>query len=72
MTIVSYLQGEPALIFLCKKRIKQYCVYGFFFYKTDFKDWGSANYSSFAEAGYEFMVILCYERTHLTFKSTPE
>ena len=46
--------GEPALIFLCRNASSN-TVSMAFFYRTDFKDWGSANYPSFAEAGYEFM-----------------
>ena len=50
--------GEPSLIFLSARSTGAGPANGFsmaYFYKTDFKDWGSANYSSFAEAGYEFM-----------------
>jgi len=46
--------GEPAIIFLCRNRYDNYVSMGYF-YDTSFKDWGIANYSSYAEAGYDFM-----------------
>ena len=57
--VVVYAQafvdtGEPALVFICRNASDDKVSMGFF-YDTGFKDWGSANYTSFAEAGYEFM-----------------
>lgn len=45
--------GEPAIVFLCRNASDN-TVSMAYFYDTSFKDWSSANYSSFAEAGYEF------------------
>ena len=57
-SVVTYDQafvdtGEPAIVFLCRNAGDN-TVSIAYFYDTSFKDWGSANYSSFAEAGYEF------------------
>ena len=53
--------GQPSLVFLCRNASDNTVSMGYF-YKTDFKDWGSANYSSFAEAGYEFMGDLILQK----------
>ena len=56
--VITYEQslidtGEPAIIFICRNAANNNVSMAYF-YDTSFKDWGSANYSSFAEAGYEF------------------
>ena len=53
--------GQPSLVFLCRNASDN-TVSMSYFYKTDFKDWGSANYSSFAEAGFEFMGDLMLQK----------
>lgn len=53
--------GEPALIFLCRNRYDDYVSMAFF-RDTTFKDWGAANYSSYAEAGYDFFGDLMLQK----------
>jgi hypothetical protein len=56
--------GDPAILLLCRDGATQKLTFGKFDGLT-FLDWGSANYSSFAETGYDFVGDL------VTKKSSP-
>ena len=46
--------GDPAILLVCKEGSNSKITFGHF-KGTSFLDWGSANYTSFAETGYDFI-----------------
>jgi hypothetical protein len=59
--LTDFATGDPAIVLLIRDGATGKLTMGFFSSKT-FLDWGTANYLSFAEAGYDFISDLVRQK----------